>query len=402
VIVHYLRLCIWPKELCFDYDWPVAAGAHEIAPGLFVIGGLAILTAVGLWRSSRLAYLGLWFFLILAPTSSIVPIRDLAVEHRMYLPSAAVVLAVVLPVAALLLRFARQPLSARQATAYLAVPAAAAVVLLGNMTLARNDDYATDLSIWQDTCRKSPRNARAQLNAATYLYNEHDDTGALGYYQEAIRLDPNLVMAHIGLAQILDQQGRPDAALELCRRATRIEASSLDVYGVADSHAAARRRLAEMLHRHGATEEAEAQYRRAIELQPSNLQARTNLATLLHGEGKVDEAREIYRFVLKNDPRCQPACVSLASSLVGTRQFADAAETLTAGLAINPTDAQMHYQLAGVLTNLGRPSEAAQHYRTAVQLDPDGKVKQRSAGVRRTTDESPQPQTSAAQSGELE
>ena len=91
VIMHYLRLSIWPHPLCLDYAWPVARSVREIVlPGLVIIG-LLIGTLWALRRRPWLGFAGTWFFLILGPTSSIVPIRDPAFEHRMYLPLAAVV-----------------------------------------------------------------------------------------------------------------------------------------------------------------------------------------------------------------------------------------------------------------------------------------------------------------------
>ena len=72
---------------------PVAARPHgrEIyLPGAVILGLLSA-SFVALWYRPRLGFVGLAFFLILAPTSSVIPIVDLAFEHRMYLPLAAVV-----------------------------------------------------------------------------------------------------------------------------------------------------------------------------------------------------------------------------------------------------------------------------------------------------------------------
>ncbi len=96
VILHYLALAFWPARLCLDYAWPVANGIAQIAPGAIVIGALLAATIWALVRKPKWGFIGAWFFLILAPTSSIMPIKDLAFEHRMYLPLAAVVLAVIL------------------------------------------------------------------------------------------------------------------------------------------------------------------------------------------------------------------------------------------------------------------------------------------------------------------
>ena len=96
VILHYLRLVFWPQPLLLDYGWPPARTLGDILPGAMVVAGLLAATGYAFWRSPAWGLLGAWFFLILAPTSSIMPLADLAFEHRMYLPLAAVAIAVVL------------------------------------------------------------------------------------------------------------------------------------------------------------------------------------------------------------------------------------------------------------------------------------------------------------------
>src|SRR5207253_1658209 len=92
VVVHYLRLAIVPSPLVFDYGWPQARSLAEVVPQAACLLALAVLTVVALWRRHPLGFLGAWFFIILAPTSSVLPITtEVASEHRMYLPSAAVI-----------------------------------------------------------------------------------------------------------------------------------------------------------------------------------------------------------------------------------------------------------------------------------------------------------------------
>ena len=92
VILNYLRLSFWPSSLCFDYSWPIATSAGQIIPAAAVIAALLAATLWALRRAPALGFLGAWFFLILAPTSSFVPIiTEVAAERRMYLPLAAVV-----------------------------------------------------------------------------------------------------------------------------------------------------------------------------------------------------------------------------------------------------------------------------------------------------------------------
>ncbi len=96
-IVHYLRLCAWPYPLVMDYGPVLAKQASEIVPYAVVLALLGLATLAALWRWPKIGFLGAWFFLILAPTSSVVPVATQTIaEHRMYLPLAAVLTAVAL------------------------------------------------------------------------------------------------------------------------------------------------------------------------------------------------------------------------------------------------------------------------------------------------------------------
>ena len=135
VTLHYLRLAVWPDQLCLDLGWPVARGAGEILPYLVVLGGLAAATLMAWRKRPALAFLGAWFFIILIPTSSFVPIADVAVEHRMYLPLAAVVSLAVIG-SFLLVRsdsFRR----------FGWIAGGLVVVILMVVTIQRNGDYAS-------------------------------------------------------------------------------------------------------------------------------------------------------------------------------------------------------------------------------------------------------------------
>src|SRR5438552_3486703 len=78
VIVHYLRLALWPDPLCLDYGWPLATSARAIAPPLVLIGALLAATIASFRRRPELGFVGAWFFLLLAPTSSVIPVADAA------------------------------------------------------------------------------------------------------------------------------------------------------------------------------------------------------------------------------------------------------------------------------------------------------------------------------------
>ena len=156
VIVRYLRLSFWPSPLVIDYyGWPPAENLVPVLLPALLIVALIAATAWALRTGSGLGFLGAIFFMVLAPTSSIVPLsNEIAAERRMYLPLAAVVTLVVLGVSEVIEALAKRVGHRRLANAVglaLLVPAA---LLLGAATVQRNADYRSAISIWTDAVTK--------------------------------------------------------------------------------------------------------------------------------------------------------------------------------------------------------------------------------------------------------
>ena len=168
VVTNYLRLAFWPHPLVFDYGVEImVTDPLTAAPYALIIG--AILAGVGIacWRAPKVGFLGCWFFLFLAPTSTVVPIGgEPMAESRMYLPLAAVVALVVTGVYA---RFGRRSLVLWPVLA----------VGLGWLTYVRNEAYGSDIALWRDTVAKMPRSARARYNLSM-VYSKQ------GQYAQAV------------------------------------------------------------------------------------------------------------------------------------------------------------------------------------------------------------------------
>jgi len=222
VIHHYLALALWPGELCLDYAWPVARGAARILPGAVIVGGLLAFTVWALARRRLWGFVGAWFFLILAPTSSIMPVADLAFEHRMYLPLAAVVTAAVLGAYAA----ARKPALCGVAIALAAAGAAA----LGYLTFERNAVYQSDIAIWKDTTHKRPWNFRAWNYLGEPYLRMGDYDQALRCCNTAIALKPDLAVAYNNRAAAFIRLRQYDDALRDCDDAIKWKPGYADAY----------------------------------------------------------------------------------------------------------------------------------------------------------------------------
>src|SRR5262249_15035198 len=73
MIVRYLYLAIWPWSLVSNYGWPAPLTLADALPQAVVVCVLLLATLVALFRWPSMGFAGSWFFLTLAPTSSIVP-----------------------------------------------------------------------------------------------------------------------------------------------------------------------------------------------------------------------------------------------------------------------------------------------------------------------------------------
>lgn len=292
VIAHYLRLAFWPEGLCLDYGWPVAKTAWRIIPPAILILALAGLSAwalvaprragrqrgsTGVFTPDRRRMWGLvgaWFFVILAPTSSVVPIVDAAFEHRMYLPLAAVIVAVVTGACVLgdsLSSRLPSPAASRRTLARLGLVMAACVVaILGWRTARRNVDYQSVVGMWQDVVAKRPSNDRARCNLGFALRAVGRTAEAIAEYQEALRWKPDCVEAHYNVANALLYLGRPEEAIPHYEATIRLMTSPAKL-------AEAYNNLGVALAKTGKPDRAILCYQQALKLNPDFAAARKNL-----------------------------------------------------------------------------------------------------------------------------
>ena len=198
VILHYLRLAFWPTNLCFDLNWTVLENWSEIMPSLLYMTAFGLAVVYGLVRRKAWAWPGAAFLLALAPSSSILPLGQIAVEYRMYLALTAVAATVVLAIYAAIRKWA--PSGAR-GTTMLRGAAGMAFAMIGVLivlTQARNHIYATPGGIWLDVIEQGTGGTRALWNIAVDCDRHHGFEAAIKYADEVIRLNPDFeVYEHI-------------------------------------------------------------------------------------------------------------------------------------------------------------------------------------------------------------
>jgi protein O-mannosyl-transferase len=394
VILHYLQLVFWPGSLCLDYGWRVTSPTEAIIPALVVLA-LGLLSLAALCLRPTLGFVGVAFFVILAPSSSILPIADLAMEHRMYLALAAPVILGVLAIDWALSRVSRRfnwSLGTRAAAAVALL--AVVTLLLGWRTVARNEDYRNPLKMWSVTVRQRPGYARPQINLSRSLLDCGLNREAEWHSRRALELDPTAGAAEGNLAIALFRQSKHEEAIPHARAAVRFNPKTAAMWsnlglclGVLNrfTEAAEAFRQALLLTPEDAPlhynlgkclaalsqyAEAEKEFRETLQLQSEHGEAHARLAELLVRQGKTQEAQSHFESATRLNPKDSESHFQLAVLLSRQSRAQEALPHFEATVQLRPKEAQSHYNLAVCLVALGRKEEARQYFRRAQQLDP--------------------------------
>ncbi len=300
VLVRYLRLLAWPAGLNLDHD--VAPSHSLLEPGVLASGALLLGLCAGVgalawWasrpgrnpglaRASRLAAFGVaWFFIVVSPTSSIVPLVDLMFEHRVYLASWGLVLAAVALASVALERRVHPPARAAMAGLLLTLLVCA---VLGVALHRRNAVWADPGTVWADAAAKAPGNWRAYQNQAQVVASRGDFQRALQLRERALALasrpeDRAEVLRNMGANLIdLGQLGRATAVL--------VEAEKL-----LPRDAGVQNNLAICFEAQGLLDEAERRARRSIQLDADQPNGYTTLGQILARRGDLPGALSAFR-----------------------------------------------------------------------------------------------------------
>jgi tetratricopeptide (TPR) repeat protein len=352
-IARYVRLMLWPNGFIFDYGERAIRGLGGV-PGAVLLT-LALAATVAAWRTARwrgLAFLGAWFFLILGPSSSIVPIRtEIGAERRMYLPSLSVVVLIVIGVTWLRQRNQWRPLATR--TAF--VVAVAALALL---TFARGRVFSDPELLYRDQVSAAPWNARGHVSLALAIAAKdptrlRESTAAAA---KATKVDSQYFVAWRTLGVLELMQSNYRAALPALERAHAIQPGNADV-------------VVSLARAHIALRDADQAIPYVDEVGRLVPELPWSLGALLIDQGRGDVALRYLRLAAADGA---PPARGMALMAVAFAQTRKAEESVLAAKWATDHGAgeATVFEIAGrAMEMIGRRIDASNYYRRALALD---------------------------------
>jgi Flp pilus assembly protein TadD len=347
-VTHYLQLAVWPSPLVFDHGKTVAAGWTEIiAPALLLIP-LFFLSLWGLWRNHPAGFSGIFFFAVLSPSSSFVPVATQTMaEHRMYLPLAALTT---------LAAAGAWQLAGRRGLATLGATA----VLLGGLTIHRNRDFASAISLYEDTLAKVPGNARARALLADYYARSGRLDDARRELEHSLATEPGVPEVLNNLGNVWLRLGDATRAVGAFQQALALSPRDPEIIN----------NLGNALLHAGREDEGVAHLETALRLAPATAATHFNLASALTRAGRQPEAEALLQTFIARHPDDADAHHLLGQTLLALGRRVEAIQQLEAAVRLQSNQPDFRNQLGIALGRAGRLPEALRQFEAALKLDP--------------------------------
>jgi len=408
IVFYYIKMIFFPFNQNIDPDFPVAHGITDsgVALSLGVIL-LCLFAGIYFYKNNRIIAFGIfWFFITLLPTSSILPLRDMITEHRLYLPLAGFILTIPLCLNQFIIRYKK---SSFKQLAYFILPVFLLIIVFSVLTVKRNFVWKNEKSLWSDAAEKSPRLPRPLNNLAEaydkeglaygnqknykkaieflkkaiaisptgykYYNNLGKIYGRLGEFELAtknlklaLKYNPDYPFAHYNFGKVYELRGMLDNAIEEYSTAFK---QTKDVYGKKYFFEACFN-LANVYDKKGEYKKALDTYLNCRKLKPSFPKIYFAIGNIFIKTGNLDEAFKYYSRAVGLDRNYHLAKIAVANVFVMKGKFSKAIEIYQQAIKSDPSNFKVHNNLGLVfLQHMNDPAQAAYHLKKSLDISPD-------------------------------
>ena len=354
VMVTYLRLLFVPINQNFDYYYPVAKSLFELSTLASFILLFSVLTiAVKVFSEYRIISFGIfWVFLTLLPESSVIPIKDVIFEHRLYLPMVGFSL-----FAVSFIYYFFEHKSRRLMIAILLVIISCYSVL----TYIRNFIWQDELTLWSDVMRKSPNKARPYNNRGVAYDKLGNFIQAVSDYNEAIARDPNSANAYNNRGVTCGKQGNSVQAISDYSKAIAINPNYANAYnnrGV--TH-----------YNQGNFIQSISDHTKAIKIDPNHFEAYNNRGVTYGRQNNLIQAVSDYTKAIRINPIYANSYYNRGLIYYQQGDFIKAVSDYDKAIRINPNYANAYTNRGSIYYQQGKLLEAISDYNKAIEIIPN-------------------------------
>ena len=338
----YIRKMVFPFNLTIEPNFPLVSHWTSLIAisGVLILGTLLITWikfsfAKEYLRKYSPEVFGLfWLAITLSPTSSFIPLLDMAAEHRTYLP----LIGFSITFASILVRLKYFLLhSIKNNTQHIhskkkisALTTLCIFLILFSfffLTRERNKVWKDEVSLWTDAKIKAPYNIRPYNN----LGEAYDKIGkyelAIVEFEAALRLNPDYFFALNNLGNIYGKKKKYAQAILYTKQ--------------------------------------------ALQKNPSYSPGHYNLAKALHMIGNPEQAMASYREAIKYNPYFEEAFFNISFLALELKLLTEAISNFKNFLKMQPTHPKAHFGMGTAYAMMGKKEEAKSYYENAISYDPE-------------------------------
>jgi protein O-mannosyl-transferase len=347
---YYLFKLLLPVNLNFEPDIRLLQGLLDgqlfFATGVLVTGAIIIARQ----KSSLLLFAFVWFVITLLPSSSFIPLKQIATEHRTYLPGMGFSLAL-----------GWMFLNVQPARTLMTGILLAFLSFNFLLTVNRSLDYRSEVTLWKDTVQKSPNKALVHNNLATAYMGAKMFEEAEGELAITLGLNPTQSDAYANLGHIQFQRKNWNEAIVEFDRAIVMESNKSDTFyfsGLARSN-------------QNAYEKAIPFLQKAIKMQPQIARYHFGLGEAYRQLGSFDEALSEFRQVLEIQPEHPQARNNIGVIFWNLKAYKKAEIEFKKALGIQQNLPEIHNNLAALYLVSNSYAKAIPHLEQVLELQPE-------------------------------
>jgi tetratricopeptide (TPR) repeat protein len=205
----------------------------------------------------------------------------------------------------------------------------------------------------------NPRNAEAFVAWGDLLAEKYNEPEAIASYQDALKIDPNMPEAHLGLARAL-ALSQPERAGSEVEKVMTTNPRSPEAHLL----------LAEQNIDSEQYDKAQEEINKALEINPKSSEAISLLASISFLRNKTDDFNKYVAQVLATNPYYSKLYDVLADNSVSLRLYKEAVDFARKALEINPKDWNAESVLGVNLMRIGEEDLGRSALDKAYQGDP--------------------------------